>query len=207
MLRVNYDMSLLGDVYGGSVPRTGIARLTENLLFHLLDRADLKLSLSAPLFRSIPGNTEKIFPSDLLLDAKGGTISNSDRLKIFFDRLEPRFAQFGPPSLQRIYMKFHLAMQSRIFHSLPLNNKTLSRVDIYHAPFFPMPHLFGKVKIKKIATCCDILPVTHPEFFVPSAQSADDVGDRCDNQEIRNDDLIGSALGLGAIRAYYFRCS
>ena len=141
MLKITYDISLLGLDHGRMAPKTGTVRAIKSLFFHLLDRTDIDLRLAAPLSYTALRLSLDLIRTTPRLAGKEIPLSLSNRLGVFLEPLT----------------RFQAAPR--------LSNKFLSRTDIYHTQFLDMETIRKKKGLKKVFALYDLIPLIHPEYY------------------------------------------
>ena len=165
MLRINYDVRNLDYAYQKSMNGPGISRVTRNLLLHLSNNAEIDLSLSCAGPYSVLQGVLNHVRQNTQLANKGIPLTVRDRVGIFFERQGLFFSNIQNGLLKKALYKFVMAVQAHLNPAPTLSRRLLSRSDIYHATFFPIPDLVRRNRIKKIITVYDLIPLIHPEFF------------------------------------------
>ena len=141
MLKITYDISVLGLDHGRMAPKTGTVRAIKSLLLHLLERTDIDLRLSASLSYTALRLSLDLIRDTPRLAGKKIQLSLSDRLGVFLDQ--------------------HRRLQ-RVPH---LSGKLLSQTDIYHTQFLEMELIQKRKALKKVFALYDLIPLIFPEYF------------------------------------------
>ncbi len=175
MLKVAYDISILGQGYINRKAKTGIYRVVESLFLELVKLSEIELT-AIPL-NQISTIWENISTSLYLQD-------QSLCEKILFDscfisRLNLTPIYQAAVKLQRQLIQFSLKEYPILYKpslSIQVPFKLISKLDIkatfnpekfniYHSPFYPIPDRTITQNLHRVLTIYDLLPILTPHNF------------------------------------------
>jgi glycosyltransferase involved in cell wall biosynthesis len=180
LIKIFYDISVLG--YGHYDPRsrTGVARVIENIASGLIASKQFDLSFCAthawyavktcldylqtqPSFRGIPLAHSSFFRN---FESKLMELYNmlENRERIF-----PEQSQEPPSKLLTDHLKKFLSQSIGISQqrSHLIDPSSLSEADIFHATFYHIPQQVRECKkVKKFATVYDLIPIILSPLFL-----------------------------------------
>ncbi len=163
-MKVLYDISVLG--FGHFMPRarTGVFRVVEHTAFGLVESEECEVEFCAS-----EGNyshcIKYLQDSDLLAPYRETLPRN---LMVRYGELVNRLPGGGTSESPIFALKRALGMLPYFAKKIvsPLANIDWSRINIYHAPFFPIPRQVREYRyIKSFQTVYDLIPLLYPQFF------------------------------------------
>lgn len=179
-IKVAYDITVLGNFFSRPDPKTGIYRVTEEVMSCLFKRDDINLSIiglcgdhpilsdvSCLMYSEENSNTLdskyiNSYVSKLSLDKIYKKI-----FRIYFSREFQQSSKFSPQSITiRGILKLldytHI-LKFDLTRTFPKNN-----FDIFHSPYYQLPSIEITGNIPRILTIYDLIPITNKEFVSPS---------------------------------------
>ncbi|MEG4351517.1 glycosyltransferase [Microcoleus sp. LAD1_D3] len=180
LIKIFYDISVLGYGHYDSRSRTGVARVIENIASGLIASKEFDLSFSAtrswyavnscldylqtqPNFRGIPlahSSFFRIFESKLIELYK----MLENREKIFPEHSQEPQSKLLTDNLKK-YLSNSIGISKQGSHLI--DQESLSAADIFHATFYQIPHQARECKnVKKFATVYDLIPILLSQFFI-----------------------------------------
>lgn len=168
-MKVLYDISILG--LGHILPqaRTGVFRVIENVAEQLIKQQDCDLIFCSDMNFYSVGNTLAYLKQKESLSATPFSKPPYYDLKVKKNSLIKLIhsdALLSPAKKFQIKWQIRqLILQEKVLGSKDLiHSKDLSKADIYHSPFTPIPdHIKGKNKIPFL-TCYDLIPILYPQY-------------------------------------------
>jgi glycosyltransferase involved in cell wall biosynthesis len=164
MLKILYDISILGRGYYNSQLRTGIFRVVENVALSLIQSGECELS-----FCAVNSVTEVMASINYISTKKEfATIPfrfrGNKKALDFATWLHP---EPGEGVICNTWLKTLRFAAKRSGVLFPGIDAEMARdVDIYHSTFAPLPAPEAMPpRVKRIITLYDIIPILHPEFF------------------------------------------
>jgi glycosyltransferase involved in cell wall biosynthesis len=162
MNKVVLDGSVLGLGYFHEQSRTGVYRVAENLLKGLAESHAVQLAVA---------NTHHLpeiiaYLNNCYTNTRIPIANTSKDLRFahFENNIVSAFAYRSLP--QKIIREVFTRLRARFKPSYELDAATLSKYDIYHSPFLPIPkELQGRSKPKKVITIHDLIPHLYPSYF------------------------------------------
>ncbi|GAB4214635.1 MAG: hypothetical protein OHK0012_13070 [Synechococcales cyanobacterium] len=181
MLKVAYDISVLGQGMINPKAKTGVYRVVESLLLELIKSSEVEIT-------AIPFNRistiYEIISSSLYLEHQN--IKN----QIYYDscfisrlNLSPIYQlgielqrQLIQAGLNKFPILYKPALLLQIFYILIGKLDIIStfdpgRFNIYHSPFFSLPDLKITQKLQRVLTVYDLLPILTPQNFTSNSRS------------------------------------
>ncbi|MEG4034298.1 glycosyltransferase [Microcoleus sp. S36b_A4] len=180
LIKIFYDISVLGYGHYDSRSRTGVARVIENIASGLIASKELDLSFCAtnswyavkscldylqtqPNFRGIPlahSSFFKNFESKLMELYK----MLENREKIFPEHSQEPQSKLLTDNLKK-YLSNSIGISKQRSHLI--DQESLSEADIFHATFYQIPNQARECKkVKKIATVYDLIPILLSQLFI-----------------------------------------
>ncbi|MEG4144382.1 glycosyltransferase [Microcoleus sp. Pol12B5] len=180
LIKIFYDISVLGYGHYDSRSRTGVARVIENIASGLIASKELDLSFCAtnswyavkscldylqtqPSFRGIPlahSSFFKNFESKLMELYK----MLENREKIFPEHSQEPQSKLLTDNLKK-YLSNSIGISKQRSHLI--DQESLSEADIFHATFYQIPNQARECKkVKKIATVYDLIPILLSQLFI-----------------------------------------
>ena len=175
MIKVAYDISILGQGYINPKAKTGVYRVVDSLLLELVKSSEIEIT--AIPFNQISTVWENISTSLYLQDQSLGE-------KILFDscftsRLDLTPIYQTAVKLQRQLIQFSLKKYPILYKpslSIQVPFKLISKLDIkstfnpqkfniYHSPFYPIPDRTITQNLHRVLTIYDLLPILTPHNF------------------------------------------
>ena len=158
-LRLLYDISVLGPSTFYEVNRTGVFRVTEELLVALNQRTDLQIDFCA--LESIP----HVYYAMKYLEQSG--CIGQEHSFIFDPSLYPYIRHLDflfkrTMLLHRVYRKALSVFRKNGVLLHPLRNKPY---HVYHSNFYGIPDRRFRHGLPTIITVYDVIPILHPEYF------------------------------------------
>jgi len=174
-IRVLYDISVLGAGYHSHWARTGVYRVAENIAFGLNSSQEIELlcflgDRLRQIYESLDylnspqslGSTP-IIPhlGDLRYGNQLYEVQKS-LYKLFYSNKLPHAKLILKGLIKGVY-----ATEKKIIQlALNLEQNNVSKIDIYHSPFKPIPNAIRNYKkIKHFLTVHDLLPILRPDYF------------------------------------------
>ena len=168
MLKLIFDISVLGIGHFNVRGRTGVFRVTENLAYQLSNREDCELYFSSIYSLRVLALTMAYLQYNKKFFHKTPLITTGSTT---FDTISKK--------LHTIYFKSTLKHGSHIiqfasssafkiinFFFPPIKNKKLAHCNVFHSPFFPLPPKKRKRKFPtRFLTIHDLIPIIFPHFF------------------------------------------
>lgn len=180
MIRVAYDISVLGQGYVNAKARSGIFRVVESLLLELIKQIEIDVtavpfnqtavlwdSISSSLYLQHERQNEKISFSACL--TTNPDLSCLYRALVQFQKHLVNFALknssfFYKPSL---FPQAVFKVISKLFEKTEFNPNYFS---VYHSPFYPIPSRQITQGLNRIITVHDLLPILMPYNFTKKQQ-------------------------------------
>jgi glycosyltransferase involved in cell wall biosynthesis/SAM-dependent methyltransferase len=180
LIKIFYDISVLGYGHYENRSRTGVARVIENIASGLIASQQFDLSFcathswyavntcldyleSVPEFRGIPLAHSSFFKrfqnqaSELY-----HMLENRDKFGITPSE-EPQYKHLAESLKPYLSNSISIAQQ----YSYTIDPEMLSEADIYHATFYHISHQTRSCKnIKNFATVYDLIPIILSQFFI-----------------------------------------
>lgn len=167
MLNVAYDISILGISYREK-NIFGISRTTEELLISLLDIPNLSLSACSDLSFNVWLNSNHYFnQGDFNGSLSWLTDYPRNKLKAGLDDLLSRaISHLNDHNIIKSgYTLNKWRSKFSEFKFRGVSPKSLSNIDLYHSPYYPIPESVKyQSRIKQVLTVHDIIPILYPEF-------------------------------------------
>jgi glycosyltransferase involved in cell wall biosynthesis len=187
-LKVIFDISKLSDARHQSEARTGLVRVVESIAYGLATSQECEVSFCATeSFKALSGcldylTHESRFAGVPFLNRKAATLG-----RVLDGRLKNANAEVeGRPFLDLLRepkrptsffkgLKLHRRAERRLLHYAfralgnrlqQLDPRWLTRADVFHSPFYPLPQQVRDVQ--KFLTVHDLIPILYPQFCVPS---------------------------------------
>jgi glycosyltransferase involved in cell wall biosynthesis len=176
-INVAYDVSLLGAGYISPRARTGIFRVLEGILLELSSRDGVSIysmalnkdstiwdDISSYLYfqNQNPGQIESFFSS----------YKSQFYLKKIYKNLivlqKKLISASGPSSV--VLYKVGRAIQvigEKIAMTETTSCHQMKDCQIYHGTYFPLPDICISMKIPRVSTIHDLIPILFPKFVVP----------------------------------------
>jgi glycosyltransferase involved in cell wall biosynthesis/SAM-dependent methyltransferase len=180
LIKIFYDISVLGYGHYDARSRTGVARVIENIASGLIASKQFDLSFSAtrssyvvnycldylqsqPNFRGIPLAHSSFF------------MNFQTKLTELYKMLENREKIFPEQSQDPQYKLLTDNLKKYISNSIGIakqrsnliDPESLSEADIFHATFYHIPQQTRNCKtLKKFATIYDLIPIILSQFFI-----------------------------------------
>jgi glycosyltransferase involved in cell wall biosynthesis len=180
LIKIFYDISVLGYGHYDARSRTGVARVIENIASGLIASKQFDLSFSAtrssyvvnycldylqsqPNFRGIPLAHSSFF------------MNFQTKLTELYKMLENREKIFPEQSQDPQYKLLTDNLKKYISNSIGIakqrsnliDPENLSEADIFHATFYHIPQQTRNCKtLKKFATIYDLIPIILSQFFI-----------------------------------------
>ena len=175
MIKVAYDISILGQGYINSKAKTGVYRVVESLFFELLKSSEIETT-------AIPCNQISTIWENI---SSSLYIKNQSLEKeILFDSCFTSRLNLTPiyqtaVKLQRQLIQFSLKKYPILYKpslSIQVPFKLISKLDIkytfnpqkfniYHSPFYPIPDRTITQNLHRVLTIYDLLPILTPHNF------------------------------------------
>lgn len=203
LIKILYDLSVLGFGHYDPRSRTGVARVIENIALGLVSSPEFDLSFCG---------TRSLFAANACLDYletqpkfQGIAFHHSSFLKILYHQLREIYQlteiperlannitlnSSEQPLIQHI--KKSLSYSLNLFTEAPslLDDEVLQQSDIFHATFFSVPpQIRNFKKIKVFATIYDLIPIILSHLF-KEKNDADYQRMLLSLQSLRPDDYI-----------------
>lgn len=173
-MKVIYDISVLGAGYYTERSRTGIARVIENLAFHLEDFDEIDMKYCAFQSPWCWLQTKNYFEQKLS-HGNGSFIYSDDKifslflkkLKYIYPKPQSDIKTAGLIKICNLLIGLlNIAAESFGNPYKGFSQSDLEKADIFHSPFLPFPEQIKRNnKLKKIITVYDLIPVLFPKFF------------------------------------------
>lgn len=169
-MRVMFDVSVLGKGHFDERSRTGIFRVAENLAQGLAASGECDLMFSATqswdaLYQSI----EYLRSNPRLRELPLPHSKWKRMADLRKPHIDERIRRHGYPrrAWYRAQRKaFHLMGRIADAGPQPVDVDSLSRCDIFHSPFFPIPERVREIKqVKRFLTVHDLIPILFPHLF------------------------------------------
>lgn len=183
MMKVLYDISFLSYVFRSLVPKAGIFRVAENLIFGLNAVEECELfchtsGLYSNVFHGFDYLKSNIELSEIPL--LGSTDKTWKLRQILYQTLSDVNSRITHATgIQRMILRLKrkplFLFNQCLASASTLSPNLLKELDIYHSPFDPIPPEIQEVEhIQKFLTVHDLIPVFHPELF-PQENIADNI--------------------------------
>ncbi|MDJ0703949.1 MAG: glycosyltransferase family 1 protein [Leptolyngbyaceae cyanobacterium MO_188.B28] len=176
-MKVAYDISILGAGYANPKARTGVFRVVESLLSHLIYSQSLEV---APIALNAQSSGWDEISAQLYLETYQPQLQNllheSYANRVFSQRFYRGIVQFQRTLIhttiqtQPILYKLAQALRipfdslSKLFESLQF---TPQSYDVYHCPYNSLMPQEYLGKLPRILTIYDLIPVRFSEFMTP----------------------------------------
>ncbi|MGL5061719.1 MAG: glycosyltransferase [Microcoleus sp.] len=179
LIKIFYDISVLGHGHYASSSRTGIARVIENIASGLIASQQFDISFCAthswfavntcldylesmPEFRGIPLAHSSFFKR---FQNKAIELYQMLESQEKFDA-QPQAAQYKLLSdTLKPYLSKSIAIAKK--NSSTIDPESLEEADIFHAAYYHVPPQVRSCKnLKKFTTIYDLIPIILPEFFI-----------------------------------------
>ncbi len=168
-IRVAYDISALGLGYYNPGNRTGIFRVVENIGERLAVSGELDLTLTATQSLDFWNHALDYLESNpqlssvSFLQARGLPKDIARALDNVVVRLGRNPNRSLPTRLARTLANRLDKRVNSIWR--PLGPEDLSRTDIFHSPFYPLPSFTKQIPhLKRVLTVYDLIPIFYPQF-------------------------------------------
>jgi len=168
MMKVIYDISVLGMAYYQLRARTGIARVIENVAVGLKMSVDCDLSFCAYyLLQNLIQGKRYLQAMPELRDVPMISLSN-DTLNYFMSSFERFYPHPSRKIADRIIWRafaFLLHRFDSIYNSI--DERALQQADIFHGTFYPIPAFIRRYpKVRNFITIYDLIPILYPQYFL-----------------------------------------
>ncbi len=175
MLKVAYDISILGQGYINPKAKTGVYRVVESLFLELVKSSEIEVA-SVP-FNQISTIWENTSSS---LYIKNQNLEKQILFDpCFISRLNLTPIYQTAVKLQRQLIQFSLKKYPILYKpslSIQVPFKLISKLDIkptfnpqkfniYHSPFYPIPDRTTTQNLHRVLTIYDLLPILTPQNF------------------------------------------
>ncbi len=167
-MRIIYDISVLGTGFYVPRARTGIFRVIENLAEELI-KAEAVTSFSAT--QSVGNYFECISylqSNPAMVGAPLLKPGINERFLGVFQELHKCIYSNKSTSVHMkiMWRLLNNRIAAKAFARSIINPADLATAEIYHSPFYPFPDQIKRsIKLKKVITIYDLIPVLYPEFF------------------------------------------
>jgi glycosyltransferase involved in cell wall biosynthesis len=175
MLKIAYDISILGQGYINPKAKTGVYRVVESLFLELLTSPEIEIT--AIPFNQISSIWEIISSTFYLQNSTSEYSIDFDPCYQSQLHLTPLYQK--AVQLQRHLIKFSLDQSPKLYKpslALQIPFKLLSKIDIktkfnpqkfdiYHTPFYSIPSHKTTQNLTRILTIYDLLPILTPHNF------------------------------------------
>jgi len=177
MIKIAYDISVLGQGYINPKSKTGIYRVVESLFLELLKLPEIELT-AIPLNQI--STIWEIVSSSLYLQAENSIKSiNIDFESCYSSQMHLTAIYQKAIQLQRQLIDYSLKNSPYLYKpslALQIPFKLISKLDvksnfnskkfdIYHSPFYPIPDRSITQNLHRVLTIYDLLPILTPKNF------------------------------------------
>jgi glycosyltransferase involved in cell wall biosynthesis len=174
MIKIAYDLTVLGQGYINPKAQTGIYRVVYSLITELLLRNDLEIDLVA--FNGLNNIWDSV-SSELFIEAQAENIKhqyqpcaeskyNLLNLYKFAVKSQKKFIKLSNQYSTSLY-KPALALQLpfKLLGRFDVDFKFNSQANIYHSPFYALPPKETIAHLNRILTIYDLIPVLDSHKF------------------------------------------
>ena len=176
-LSVLYDISLLGMGYLNPRCKTGLYRVTEQLLLALIEQQSFQLKITG--LNGLSSIWEDLSALKYTQTEHPGLekrLSLAWKSNLHLDLLYRNAVALQKQLIHQFYRADSLAYTAAIALQVPF--KLFSKLDIqsnldpatfnvYHSPYFALPNRSLLGKAARVLTIHDMIPVLFPQFFTP----------------------------------------
>lgn len=177
-MKIFYDISVLGSGQYNPLARTGVARVVENLAAGLLNYKECNLIFCESISIHILSGCLAYLASHPKF--KGIPFAHSSFITVVCNKFLELYAMLNARKKngdatndgtedKEIVLELMQSLENslNLIEGYPysLNPNQLSKADVYHATFFPIPERVRQVKdVNKIITIHDLIPTLYPQF-------------------------------------------
>jgi glycosyltransferase involved in cell wall biosynthesis len=174
MIKIAYDITVLGQGYINAKAKTGVYRVVDSLLKQLLDRKDIEIDLVA--FNGLNNIWDSV-SGELFIEAQAGNIKhqyqpcaeskyNLLNLYKFAVKSQKKLIKLSNQYSTSLY-KPALALQLpfKLLGKFDVDFKFNSQANIYHSPFYALPPKETINNLNRILTIYDLIPVLDSHKF------------------------------------------
>jgi glycosyltransferase involved in cell wall biosynthesis len=164
MLRVIFDISVLGIGHYNVRGRTGVYRVVESLMNNMKNMCELRLCAQRNLkvlaqAKGYIKSHKELSELPFIETGMQGTDYTIEQLWNLEERVGPSF----PNNVIKSFLS--LALKGLNLFISPVDMKELCKADIYHSPFFPFPDKTRDCGVIRFLTIHDLIPLIYPWFF------------------------------------------
>lgn len=170
MIKVLYDISVLGLGYYHPRARTGVFRVVENVAYGLLNSEECELTFCAShSFQNLNASLDYLQSNSQLRQVH---LPHSQLKRLLGTRIDKIIQKI---SISHINQRFLLKILKKALIYLdkpielifnPIDKYSLYESDVFHSSFFPIPLQAKRIKgLKRIITIYDLIPILFPQYF------------------------------------------
>ena len=172
--KVAYDITFLGHELGRSDRKTGIFRVTEEVMYELLKKDDVDLKLvglcgAKPAFSALSCSLYTKNDDSLLASKFIDVFSSRLNLNNLYEKFYPAylsedFQKLSRSSIQSIYLRVLLKLLEKLDARIIFDYKSF---DLLHSSYHQLPPENITQDLPRLLTVHDLIPIVTPEYVNP----------------------------------------